>query len=109
MMFDAIFFQTSLPAHMQAKGTESADPPSVHVKLRNGQEYKIGRILEVSPQWVMCEVYPPDGKPPRPSSAQAQQEGGPRHDLDRLAIAYEYIVLVMVALESKPRDLGFRA
>jgi len=71
--------------------------------------YKIGRILEVSPQWVMCEVYPPDGKPPRPSSAQAQQEGGPRHDLDRLAIAYEYIVLVMVTLESKPRDLGFRA
>jgi len=38
-MFDAIFFQTSLPAHIQAKGTESADPPSVHVKLRNGQEY----------------------------------------------------------------------
>ena len=108
-MFDAIFFQTSLPEHIQAKGMESADPPSVHVKLRNGQEYKIGRILEVSPQWVMCEVYPPDGKPPRPSSAQAQQEGGPRHDLDRLAIAYEYIVLVMVTLESKPRDLGFRA
>ena len=64
-MFDETFFQTSLPEHIKAKGAESADPPSVHVKLRNGQEYKIGRILEVSPQWVMCEVYPPDGKPPR--------------------------------------------
>ena len=108
-MFDEIFFQTSLPAHIQAKGTESADQPSVHMKLRNGQEYKIGRILEVSPQWVMCEVYPPDGKPPRQHSAQAQQAGVPLHDLDRLAIAYEYIVLVMVTLEPKPRDLGFRA
>jgi hypothetical protein len=29
--------------------------------------------------------------------------------LDRLAIAYEYIVFVMVTLEPKPRDLGFRA
>ena len=63
-MFDETFFQTSLPEHIKAKGTESADPPSVHVKLRNGQEYKIGRILEVSPQWVMCEVYPSDGKSP---------------------------------------------
>jgi hypothetical protein len=65
-VFDETFFQTSLPEHIKAKGAESADPPSVHVKLRNGQEYKIGRILEVSPQWVMCEVYPPDGKPPTP-------------------------------------------
>ena len=108
-MFDAIFFQTSLPAHITAKGTESADQLSVHMKLRNGQEYKIGRILEVSPQWVMCEVYPPDGKPPRQHSAQAQQAAAPLHDLDRQAIAYEYIVLVMVTLEPKPRDLGFRA
>ena len=108
-MFDETFFKTSLPEHMKAKGTESADQPSVHVQLRNGQEYKIGRILEVSPQWVMCEVYPPDGKPPRQSSAQAQHAGAPLHDLDRLAIAYEYIVLVMVTLEPKPRDLGFRA
>ena len=108
-MFDATFFQTSLPAHITAKGTASADEPSVHVKLRSGQEYKVGRILEVTPQWVMFEVYPPDGKPPRPSSTQAQQAGAPLHDLDRLAVAYEYIVLVMVTLESKPRDLGFRA
>lgn len=108
-MFDEIFFQTSLPEHIKAKGTESADQPSVHVKLRNGQEYKIGRILEVSPQWVMCEVYPPDGKPLRPSSAQAQQAGAPPHDLARLAIAYEYIVHVLVTLEPKPHDLGFRA
>jgi hypothetical protein len=70
-VFDETFFQTSLPEHIKAKGAESADPPSVHVKLRNGQEYKIGRILEVSPQWVMCEVYPHDGKPPRLSSAPA--------------------------------------
>jgi hypothetical protein len=108
-VFDETFFQTSLPEHIKAKGAESTDPPSVHVKLRNGQEYKIGRILEVSPQWVMCEVYPPDGKPPRLSSAPAQHAGAPRHDLDRLAIAYEYIVFVMVTLEPKPRDLGFRA
>ena len=91
-MCDETFFQTSLPEHIKAKGAESADPPSVHVKLRHGQEYKIGRILEVSPQWVMCEVYPPDGKPPRLSSAPAQHAGAPRHDLDRLAIAYEYAV-----------------
>lgn len=37
-MFDETFFQTSLPEHINAKGAESADPPSVHVKLRNGQE-----------------------------------------------------------------------
>src|SRR5712691_13495550 len=108
-MFDETFFKTSLPEHIKAKGTESADQPSVHVKLRNGQEYKIGRILEVNPQWVMCEVYPTDGKPPRQYSAQAQQAGASLHDFDRLAIAYEYIVLVMVTLEPKPRDLGFRA
>lgn len=77
--------------------------------LRNGQEYKIGRILEVSPQWVMCEIYPPDGKSPRLSNAPAQHAEAPRHDLDRLAIAYEYIVFVMVTLEPKPRDLGSRA
>src|SRR6266571_2950142 len=108
-MFDETFFKTSLPQHIKAKETESADRPSVCVTLRNGQQYTIGRILEVSPQWVMCEVYPPDGKPPRQHSAQAQQAGAPLHDLDRLAIAYEYIVLVMVTLEPKPRDLGFRA
>jgi hypothetical protein len=108
-VFDETFFKTSLPEHIKAKGTESADQPSVHVTLRNGQAYKIGRVLEVSPQWVLCEVYPPDGKPPRQYSAQAQQVGAPLHDLDRLAIAYEYIVLVIVTLEPKPRDLGFRA
>ena len=108
-MFDETFFRTSLPEHIKAKETESAGQPSVHVTLRNGQEYKIGRILEVSPQWVMCEVYPRDGKPPRQHSAQAQEAGAPQHDLDRLAIAYEYIVLVQVTLEPRPRDLGFRA
>ena len=108
-MFDETFFKTSLPEHIKAKGTENADQPSVHVTLRNGQKYKIGRILDVSPQWVICEVYPPDGKLPRQHSAQAQQAGAPLHDLDRLAIAYEYIVLVMVTLEPKPRDLGFHA
>jgi hypothetical protein len=108
-VFDETFFKISLPEHIKAKGTESAGQPSVHVTLRNGQAYKIGRILEVSLQWVMCEVYPPDGKPPRQHSAQAQQAGAPLDDLDRLAIAYEYIVLVMVTLEPKPRDLGFRA
>jgi hypothetical protein len=108
-VFDETFFKTSLPQHIRVKGTESADSPSVHVTLRNGQQYKIGRILEVSPQWVMCEVYPPDGKPPRQHSTPAQQAGAPPHDLDRVAIAYEYIVFVMVTLEPKPRDLGFRA
>ena len=108
-MFDEHFFQTSLPAHLKTKETESMDQPSVHVTLRNGQAYKIGRILEVSPQWVMCEIYPPDGKPPRQHSAQAQQVGAPLHDLDRVAIAYEYIVSVLVTLEPKSRDLGLRA
>lgn len=108
-MFDETFFKTSLPEHIKAKAAESTDQPSVLMRLRDGREYKIGRILEVSPQWVMCEVYPPDGKAPRQHSAQAQQAGAPQYDLDRLAIAYEYIVLVMVTLEPKPRDLGFRA
>ena len=108
-MFDETFFKTSLPQHIKAKETESADQLSVRVTLRNGQQYKIGRILEVSPQWVMCEVYPPDGKPPRQHSTPAQQAGASPHDLDRVAIAYEYIVFVMVTLEPKPRDLGFRA
>ena len=108
-MFDETFFTTSLPEHIKAKGTDSTDQPAVQVQLRSGQEYKVGRILEVSPHWVVFEVYPPDGKPPRPSSAQAQQAGVPLHDLDRLAVAYEYIVLVTVTLEPKPRDLGFRA
>jgi len=108
-VFDETFFKTSLPEHIKAKEMESADQPSVHVTLRNGQEHKIGRILAVSPQWVMCEVYPPDGKPPRQHSTSAQQAGAPLHDLDHLAIAYEYIVLVRVSLELKPRDLGFRA
>ena len=44
------FLQTSLSEHIKAKGTEDADQPSVHVTLRNGQKYKIGRILDVSPQ-----------------------------------------------------------
>jgi hypothetical protein len=109
MVFDETFFKTSLPQHIKAKETQSADQSSVHMTLRNGQQYKIGRILEVSPQWVMCEVYPPDGKPPRQHSTQAQQAGAPPYDLDRVAIAYEYIVFVMVTLEPKPRDLGFRA
>lgn len=108
-MFDETFFTTSLPEHITAKGTESADQPAVYVTLRSGQEYKVGRVLDVSPRWVVFEVYPPDGKPPRPSSAQGQQAGAPLHDLDRLAVAYEYIVLVRVTLEPKPRDLGFRA
>jgi hypothetical protein len=109
MVFDETFFTTSLPEHITAKGTESADQPAVYVTLRSGQEYKVGHVLDVSPQWVVFEVYPPDGKPPRPSSAQAQQAGAPLYDLDRLAVAYEYIVLVRVTLEPKPRDLGFRA
>ena len=108
-MFDETFFQTSLPAHIKAKETESVDQPVVHMTLRSGQKYKVGRILEVTPQWVMFEVYPPDGKAPRSYSTQAQHAGAPVHDLDRLAVAYEYIVLVMVTLEPKPRDLGFRA
>ena len=109
MVFDETFFTTSLPEHITAKGTDSADQPAVHVTLRSRQEYKVGRVLDVSPQWVVCEVYPPDGKPPRPSSAQAQQAGAPLHDLHRLAVAYESIVLVMVTLEPEPRDRGFRA
>ena len=108
-MFDETFFTTSLSEHITAKGTGSADQPAVYVTWRSGQEYKVGRVLDVSPQWVVFEVYPPDGKLPRPSSAQAQQAGAPPHDLDRLAVAYEYIVLVRVTLEPKPRDLGFRA
>ena len=108
-MFDENFFKTSLPEHIKAKATDSADQPAVHVKLRSGQEYKVGRILEVSAQWAVFEVYPPDGRPPRPSSAQAQQAGAPQHNFDRLAVAYEYIVLVTVSPEAKPRDLGFRA
>src|SRR5438093_6078153 len=103
-MFDETFFKTSLPKHIEAKGTESTDQLSVRVTLRNGQTYKIGRILEVSPQWVMCEVSPPDGKPPRQHSAQAQQAGAPLYDLDRVAIAYEYIVSVMVTLEPQARS-----
>ena len=98
-MFDEAFFKTSLPEHIKAKETESGDQPSVHVTLRSGQAYKIGRILEVSPQWVMFDVYPPDGKPPRQYSAQAQHAGAPLHHFDRLAVAYEYIVLVMVTLD----------
>ena len=108
-MFDETFFQTSLPEHIKVKETESGAPPSVHVTLRNGQAYRLGRILEVSPQWVMCEVYPSDGKAPRQHSTPAQQAGAPRHDLDRVAIAYEYIISVMVTLEPQSRDLGFRA
>jgi hypothetical protein len=107
-VFDETFFTTSLPEHIKAKGTDSADQPAVQVQLRSGQEYKVGRILEVSPQWVVFEVYPPDGKAPRPSSAQAQQVETPPHSFDRLAVAYEYIVLVTVTLEPRPRDLGFR-
>ena len=49
-MFDETFLQTSLSEHIKAKGTENADQSSVHVTLRNGQKYKIGRILDVSPQ-----------------------------------------------------------
>ena len=49
-MFDETFLQTSLSEHIKAKGTENADQLSVHVTLRNGQKYKIGRILDVSPQ-----------------------------------------------------------
>jgi len=108
-VFDETFFKTSLPEHLKAKTTEGTEPPSVHVKLRNGQEYKIGRVLEVTPQWVMCEVYPSDGKTPRRASAQEPSGGAAAYDLDRIAIAYEYIVLVTVTLESKTRDLGFRA
>jgi hypothetical protein len=108
-VFDETFFATSLPEHITAKGTESADQPAVYVTLRSGQEYKVGRVMDVSPQWVVFEIYPPNGKPPRLSNAQAQQAGAPLHDLDRLAVAYEYIVLVRVTLEPKPRDLGFRA
>jgi hypothetical protein len=80
-VFDETFFQTSLPAHIKAKGTESGAEPSVHVTLRNGQAYRLGRILEVSPQWVMCEVYPLDGKSPRQHSTQAQPAGASQHDL----------------------------
>jgi len=108
-VFDALFLQTSLPEQIKTTETDSIDQPSVHVTLRNGQAYRIGRILEVSPQWVLCEVYPPDGRPPRQHSAQAQQAGAPRHDLDRVALAYEYIVSVMVTLEPQARNLGFRA
>jgi hypothetical protein len=49
-VFDETFFQTSLSEHIKTKGTENADQPSVHVTLRNGQKYKIGRILNVRPQ-----------------------------------------------------------
>ncbi|MGE3539147.1 MAG: hypothetical protein AB7N91_17170 [Candidatus Tectimicrobiota bacterium] len=108
-MFDETFFKTSLPEHISAKAAASADQPVVHIKLRSGQEYKIGRILEVSPQWVMLEIYPPDGKAPRPNNAQTPSAGVSAQNLDRLAIAYEYIVLVLITLEPRPRDLGFRA
>jgi len=107
-VFDETFFTTSLPAHIKATGTDSAEQPAVRVKLRSGEEYKVGRVLDVSPQWVVLEVYPPDGKPPRPSSTPSHQAGAPVHDFGRLAVPYEYIVRVMVTLEPKPRDLGFR-
>src|SRR2546428_12097011 len=97
-MFDETFFQTSLPEHSKTKETESGAQPSVHVTLRNGQAYRLGRILEVSPQWVVCEVYPPDGKSPRQHSTQAQQAGGARHDFGRLAIPYAHIIAVMGTL-----------
>lgn len=99
-MFDETFFTTSLPAHLNARGAESTDQPVAHMTLRGGQAYTLGRILEVSPQWVMCEVYPPDSKTVRQPNPPA---------LDRLAVAYEHIVQVLVTLEPKPRDFGFRA
>ena len=44
-MFDETFFQTSLPEHIKAKSAESVDQPSVHVKLRNGQESDFSVVL----------------------------------------------------------------
>jgi len=55
-VFDETFFTTSLPAHIKATGTDSAEQPAVRVKLRSGEEYTVGRVLDVMPQWVVVAV-----------------------------------------------------
>ena len=108
-MCDETVWTRSLPEQSTAQGMDCAEQAAVDVTLRSGHVEKVGDILDVSWQWVGFASSPLDSTPPRPSSAQAQHAGAPRHDVDRLAIAYEEIVLVMMTLEPQPRDLGCRA
>jgi len=106
-MFDKDFFENSLPQHVQAKAAESADQPSVQIKLHNGRTYSVASIKEKGPGWLVLVVYPPKGKRMRQHSAADRKGGTPRFDLDRVAVAYNNISEVTVTLEAKSKGIGF--
>ena len=108
-MFDEKFFKTSVQQHHKEKSCESPEQASLIVQLHTGQEYKISRILEVEANWVVLEVYPPHGKEPRKYSSESRSSNVPLYDLDRIAVHYGNIALVIVTLEPKSENLGFRS
>jgi hypothetical protein len=108
-MFDENFFTTELQRHIRAKAVEGTDQPSLIVSFRSGQEYKVSRILEARPAWVVLEVYPLSGKAPRKHNAEDRKTGAPQYDLDRVAVPYGNINLVGVTLEPKSKGMGFHA
>jgi len=106
-VFNEEFFKTSLPKHIDAKGKESADQPSLHIRLHTGQEYTVVRVIEHGQGWVVFEVYPSKGKKPREHLPEDREAGAPRYDFDRVAVPYGNISLVVVTLELPSKGLGF--
>ena len=93
-MFDKTFFEVRLPAHIASKARE-ARPLSVHIKLHSGDEYTLRSIEEVSLGWMIVEACPPHAQ-------------SPDHHLDRLAVAYEDIAVVIVRTQSDSGVLEFK-
>lgn len=52
-MFDKLYFQSGLPAHVKAAGTD----PTVEVHLLNGQGHRVRSVIEATDGYVVLEAY----------------------------------------------------
>lgn len=93
-MFDAEYFRSGLPKHIEAAGHE----PFVDVHLRNGQSHRVLAVLEVSDGYVVLEAQQRrgDAGPGKARWQESQRPARAPHETERAVVTYEAIVQVVI-------------
>jgi hypothetical protein len=63
----------------------------------------VASLGEISGGWVVLEVYP-ERRSARRHNAENRQGGAPQFDLDRVAVAFEEVAMVVVTLDRQPHS-----
>ena len=110
-MFDRGFFETDLPAQANEK-REFAEDGSVTVKLHltNGETLVLLSTVKVAEGYAVFGIYSRDKKL-RKHTKEDRERGAPQFDVDRLAIAYNFILGVELTTSRQPgkKTIGYQS